>query len=253
MKTAYKILFAAFCCLLTGGYCAFGAEENIIEKSMKVTVSTAQPPQARTTGTVGINSASSRHPWVQVDVRFRTEDEKNMRRRFLDNPELAVELAVMPQNSKEKCVVFSGKVKYWFLEQDGKDHYMKMLLPALFFRRFADGRSVDRVVLAAKAVVSLGGKGSVVGYGSTKGLAVKEITAFFRRLPAKTLRVEGAMVGRQGSPWSMIEVNRYEYEKQPWLAGADIQSAGESSEPEEDKKVPVKKSGSKKKRTKKNR
>lgn len=251
MNTVYKVFITAFLCLCAGGYCAFGAKEDIIEKSIKVSISTALPPQARTTGTVGVNSSNARSHWAQVDVRFRTEDEKNMRRRFLNNPELAVELAIYPNNSKEQCVVFSGKVRYWFLEQDGKEHYMKMLLPAQFFRRFADGRSVDRVTFAARAVVSFDGKVRATAYGSTKGLAAKELSLFFRRLPANALHVVGALIGRQGTSWSIIEVNRYEFEKQPWHVDAVIESV-EKSPAAKDKAV-VKDSNSKKKKTKKNR
>lgn len=259
MNTVYKVLFTAFLCVFAGGYCVFGADDDIIQKSIKVTVGIALPPQARTIGTVGVNSSNSRSQWAQVDVRFRTDDVKSLRRRYLNKPELAVELAIYP-NNKEKSVIFSGKVNYWFLEQDGKDHYMKILLPAQFFRRFSDGRSIERVTFVAKAVVSFDGKVRATGYGSTKGLSDKEIALFFRRLPANALRVNGAMMGRMGTPWSIIEVNRYEYEKLPWLADAGTNTA-EASSAEQDKNIPARKdadaseknSRSKKKRTKKNR
>ena len=230
MKKTCKILLAVFCCMFAGGYCAFGTD-NTVSKTMKVTVSSALPPQAKTTGTVGANSSSAKSQWVQVDVKFRTDDEKNLRRRYLDDVELAVELAIYPANDKEKCVVFSGKVNYWFVEQDGRDHNMKVLLPAVFFRRFSENRAVERVVFVAKAVLSFGGKKYAVAYGSSKGMASKDIIAFFRALPASTVFVANTLSGRQGTPWNIIEVNKFEFEKQPWLADVRLEPVTKSGRP----------------------
>lgn len=217
MRTMYKTFLAVFCCVFAGGYCASGAED-VISKSMKVTISNTLPPQARTTGTAVTNSSSVRDKWVQVDVKFNTSDEKNLGLRYLDDAELAVDLAVYPVNDKDKSVVFSGKVSYWFVEQDGREHYMKVLLPAVFFRRYTENRAVERVVFVAKATLSFGGKQRAVAYGSTKSLQDKDITAFFRTYPANTIIINDTLIGRHGTPWNVIEVNKFEFEKQPWLS-----------------------------------
>ena len=217
MKTMYKTLLAVFCCVFAGGYCASGAED-VISKSMKVTISNTLPPQARTTGTAVTNSSSVRDKWVQVDVKFNTSDEKDLYLRYLDDAELAVDLAVYPVNDKDKSVVFSGKVSYWFVEQDGREHHMKVLLPAVFFRRYTENRAVERVVFVAKAVLSFGGKKRAEAYGSTKNLQNKEIIAFFRTPPANTIFINDTLIGRHGTPWNVIEVNKFEFEKQPWLS-----------------------------------
>lgn len=230
MRTTCKILLAAFCCTFAGGYYAFGAED-VIAKTMKVSVSSALPPQAKTTGTVGANSSNSKNNWVQVDIRFHTDDVKSTARRFLADPQLSVELAVYPQNNKDRCVVFSGNVNYWFVEQDGNDHNMRMLLPAVFCRRFCGDRSIDRITFVAKAVLSFGGKRRAVEYGSNKGLSSKEISSFFRALPRNAIVVPGTMSGRSGTPWSMIEVNKFEFEKQPWLQDARIEPVTKSGRP----------------------
>lgn len=223
MRTMRKILPVVVSCMFMWGYCVFGADEDIIKKTIKVSVSHAQPPQAKTSGTAVANSSSSKDQWVQVDVKFRTEDVKNFRLRYFNDVELAVELAVYSTNEKERCLVFSGKVNYWFVEQDGKDHNMKVLLPAPFFRRFAEGRSVDRVVFVARAVLSLSDKYRVVAYGSNKNVATKDMEVFFRMFPINTIIIKNTLSGRQGTPWSMVEVNKFEFEKQPWLSDVRLE------------------------------
>ena len=230
MKTMYKILFAVFCCVFTGGYCAFGADD-VISKSMKVSISNTLPPQAKTTGTAVANSSNSKDRWVQVDVKFNTADEKELRSRYLEDAELAVDLAVYPVNDKERSVLFSGKVNYWFVEQDGRDHNMKVLLPAVFFRRFVENRAVERVVFVAKATLSFGGKQRAVAYGSTKSLQDKEIVAFFRALPGNIIIINNTLTGRQGTPWSVVEVNKFEFEKQPWLSEVRLEPITKSGRP----------------------
>ena len=226
MKTMYKTLLAVFCCVFAGGYCASGAED-VISKSMKVAISNTLSPQARTTGTAVTNSSSAKDKWVQVDVKFNTPDVKDSWLRYLDDAELEVKLAVYPANEKEKekekSVVFSGKVSYWFVEQDGREHYMKVLLPAVFFRRYTENRAVERVLFVAKAALSFGGKQRAVAYGSTKNLQEKDITAFFRTPPANTIFINDTLIGRHGTPWSVIEVNKFEFEKQPWLSDVRLE------------------------------
>lgn len=209
MNTAFKILSAL---IFTGVLCAYG--NDTIRKSMKLTIKTSLPPQAKTTGTVGANSSNAKSQWVEVDLKFHTNDEKVYRRRFIDDPEFAVELAVYPQNSsKERSVIFSGKAKYWTVEQDGRDHFMKLLLPAVLFRRYAYDRTVDRVLFVAKGVLSVNGEVIGTAYGSSKGMALKDIQKFFRLPPKNAIKAPDTMTGRAGTSWEIIEVNRYELEK----------------------------------------
>ncbi len=231
MKKALKMILAVSSCMLAGGYCACGAEKNTINDSMKITISSALPPQAKTTGTVGSNSSNSKNQWVQVDIKFRTDDVKSFAKRYLDEPELAVELATYSNREQIRNLVFTGKVNYWFIEQDGKEHNMKMLLPAPFFRRYNDNRTVDRTVFVARASVSFNGKQHAVAYGSNKGLSEKEIKNFFTKIPSDAIFLKDSLIGRSGTPWSVIEVNRYEFEKSPWLSGKRIEPVTSKGSP----------------------
>lgn len=231
MKITCKIIFAVFCFVFAGGYCAFGADKDTIADSIKISIDTALPPQAKTTGTIGSNSSNSRNQWVQVEVKFRTDDVKSFNKRYLDSPELAVELATYSPREKIRNLIFTGKVNYWFLEQDGKEHYMKILLPAPFFRRYNDDRTVDRTTFVAKVSLSFNSKLYTVAYGSNKGLADKEIKGFFNRIPYDAVFLHNTLTGRAGTPWSVIEVNRYEYEKSPWLADKRIEPVTSKGSP----------------------
>ena len=71
MNTTFKILSAL---IFTGVLCAYG--NDTIRKSMKLTIKTSLPPQAKTTGTVGANSSNAKSQWVEVDLKFHTNDEK---------------------------------------------------------------------------------------------------------------------------------------------------------------------------------
>ena len=211
MKHTFKTFMILSFMVCSWGFCAFGLDQ--IGKSMKISVSTAFPPQARTTGTVGANVSNSRSMWIQIDLKFKVKDEKVAARRFLDNPQLDIQLAVLPDKKTGPAVIFSGKINYITLELDGREHNLKALLPAALFRRYAYNRQMERVNFAVKASYSAGGKVSAVAYGSNKGLPEKDIRSFFNAIPRDAVSAPDTIFGRQGTSWSIIEVNKYEMEK----------------------------------------
>lgn len=236
MKYPSRTLSLLLCCMLAGGFCAYGNEKtkknvskniDIIKNSMKITVNTVMPPMAKTTGTVGANAASSKNVWGQVDLKFRTDNVKEAKKRFIDNPELDVVIATYQDIEKDKkskdkktvnknkCIVFSGKLKYITIEQDGSDHYMKALLPGIIFRRFAYDRTLDRSILAVK--MTLKGNGKIIGtaYGSNKSLTKDVLEKFFKSLPKNYVDAKNTIYGRYGTSWNVIDVNKYELEKIP--------------------------------------
>ena len=236
MKYPSITLGLLLCCMLAGGFCAYGNEKtkksgskniDIIKNSMKVTVNTVMPPMAKTTGTVGTNTVSSKNIWIQVDLKFRTDNIKDAKKRFIDNPELNVIIATYQDIEKDKkakdkknvvknkCVVFSGKLKYVTIEQDGNDHYMKALLPGIIFRRFAYDRTPDRTTLAAKLTLKENGKSIGTAYGSNKSLTKDVLEKFFSSLPKNYINAKDTIYGRYGTSWNVIDVNKYELEKIP--------------------------------------
>ena len=216
---------------LVGTFCAYG--NDAIKKSIKLKVTTAFPPQARTTGTVGSNVTSNRNAWLQADIEFIAADEKNAAKRFIDSPQLEIQIATYspqkpaPKNTarktyanaakktaqNEKVLIFTGKVDYWTFEQNGKDHYIKALLPELFFRRYAYDRQLERTTFIVKAVLRANGKELATVYGSNKAVPQKEIQSFFKAPPKNASVLPDTVCGRNGTTWSIIEVNKYEMEK----------------------------------------
>lgn len=214
MKNTFKTSLILFLFVCSWGFCAFAAEQ--IGKTIKVSLSTAYPPQARTTGTVGANITNARSLWLLADIKFKTKDEKNAARRFLDNPVLDIQIAVYPSKragKTEKAVIFSGKIDYITLERDGREHYLKALLPSLLFRKYAYDRQLDRTDFVVKVSYSAGGKVLGTAYGSNKSVQEKEIRNFFNAVPRNAVQAPGTVWGRQGTTWSIIEVNKYEMEK----------------------------------------
>ena len=211
MKKFQKILKLTMLCACMGSFCAYG--NATIKKSMKLTLSAVQPPQAKSVNTASASYSSSKTLWIQAEVKFDVDDIRNVVSRFIDDPVLEVSIATYPGKTKNKCVNFTGSVKYWTIEQNGKTHYMKALLPAPVFQRYAYGTSLDRDIIAAKVVLK--DKSGTLGtaYGSTKSLALKELQRFFRALPKNTVKVPDTISGRAGTSWSVIEVNKYELEK----------------------------------------
>lgn len=211
MPCTNKILAVLAAFVLTGAFCAFG--NDAINKSIKAEISCAFPPQARTTGTVGANTSNARSQWGVVDVKFRTDDVKNAAKRFIDNPELEVKLAIYPQRNNEYPVLFTGKVTYYTIEQNGRDHYMRMLLPAPIFRRYAYNMDISKVTFVALVALRDGSKVLGAAVTSNKSLNTRDINNFFRKMPRNIIRCENTLTGRQGTTWSIIEVNKFEYEK----------------------------------------
>lgn len=214
MKYTLKTILVLSVLVFSWGFCAFGTEQ--IRKTFKVELSTALPPQARTSGTVGSNTSASRNQWLKAELKFKTHDEKIPVRRFSDNPRLEIQIAVgvgKKLAKNEKIVIFSGKIDYVTLEFDGKEHYLKALLPAVLFRRYAYNRQPDRANIAVKASYLLNGKVVAVAYNSNCGLQEKLVRDFFRAVPKNAVQAPDTVYGRQGTSWSIIEVNKYEMEK----------------------------------------
>ncbi len=207
MNMSEKIL-VSLCCIFIGVFCASGAEN--IKKTMKMSVFTKYPPQAKTSGTSGSNLTGVKDQWLDIELKYRPQDIKDVKKRFIDDVELNVR--VLCRDAK-RTVLFNGSVKYWYIERDGKDHYMKALLPAPIFRRYISDQNIDRFKLYVAADIVVGGKVIATAYGSNKAVPLKDISAAFRNLPKNTVKVEGAVSGRTGTTWSIIEVNKYEYEK----------------------------------------
>lgn len=211
MKISHKILRFAILLVFMGSFCAFGSDT--IKTSMKLTLNVVQPPQARTVNTASASYSSAKTQWVQAELKFDTADVKGVNQRFIDDIQLDVNIATYPGKSKNRCISFTGTVKYWTLEQDGKTHYMKALLPAQLFRRYAYGRQIEREVLVAKVVLKDKNKTLGTAYASTKTMQQRELYRFFRVLPRNTVKVPDSVFGRSGTSWSVIEVNKYELEK----------------------------------------
>lgn len=214
MKHTLKALLAASVLLSSWGFCAFAIDQ--INKSFKISVAAELPPQARTVGSASTNMATARNNWLQADMRFKTPDESNPLKRFLDKPQLEVQIATYPgrrPQKNENVIVFSGKINYITLELDGREHHLKALLPAPIFRRYAYDRQIERTVFVVRAVYSVNNKALAIAYGSNKGLPTREIREFFRNIPQNAVKAADTVCGRRGTTWSIIDVNKYEMEQ----------------------------------------
>lgn len=214
MKHIFKSSLIIFIIVCSWGFCAYGKDN--IRKSFKVSLSTAFQPAARTVVSVGANTANSDNLWLQADMKFRTDEEEKIAKRFLDKPQLEIKIATFVEKRQlknEKIVVFNGKINYISLELDGKEHHLKALLPALFFHRYAYNRKMDRTTFVARAVYSVNGKALAIAYGSNKNLQEREIREFFRDIPQNAITADNTIYGRQGTTWSIVEVNKYEMEQ----------------------------------------
>ena len=147
-----KFLLCVLCVLFTGVFCAYGVEK--ISKTGAVTVKTVHPPQSKTSGTVDSLSSTSRDLWGEAELSFNTNNIKEIKQRFIDSPELEVQLVSYYADGSRKPVVFTGKIAYWTLENDGRTHYMKALLPAALVRRYTGEDSASKVVWLARMALT---------------------------------------------------------------------------------------------------
>ncbi len=211
--TVVKFSLCVICVLFAGTFCAFGTDK--IAKSAAVSVKCVHAPLAKTSGTTGSATLSTRDQWVEVDLHFNTNDIKELKKRFIDSPELEVQIVSYYSDGKSKLkpVEFTGKINYWTLEMDGREHYMKALLPPVLARRYTFETSVSKVIWLARVVLKAGGRNLCIAYGSSKPIADNVIYSYFRENLKNAVKVENAVSGRAGTSWSVIEVNKYELEK----------------------------------------
>ena len=201
-------IFILFCCVFAWSFCAFGNET--IKSSIELKVLPKLPPQARTSGTTGSNMSGVRDNWLDMDIRFRTNNIKDVKKRFLDNPELHITVVAV---EGKRSILFNGIINYMYIEQDGKNHYMKALLPAPFLRRHFVDLSIDRIRFLVKGDIKQNGKILATVYGSNKPANKKDLQALFQKIPNNIPMVPDSVCGRDGTTWSIIDVNKYEYEK----------------------------------------
>lgn len=190
---------------------AFGA------KPLKIYFTESSPPLAQVTGTSADNTTYTKYRWGVINVEFWTQNGG-----YIDDVDMDVEVALLngQVNGVEQVVLFKGKIEYWTVELDGKKHFVTALIPGKIFSRYVGiaGQTPARANVYIAIKFSSKGQLLAEGYYVNRGnMNESDIKKWFSAIKGASnynvFEVPNSVMARRDTPWGMIEVDKYEFEK----------------------------------------
>lgn len=158
--------------------------------------------------------------WLQISVGYKTVEKSegkgsNKRYAWLDDVTLQYEI-ILPSNDK-KMVCLTGKITYWSIPMDGKQHHAVAFVHPRFLQRYSPEIKTTNT-FAKEIPIKLSfvlNEATLTGafHPSKKSDQIARLFQNVARDPNIT-RVNDSIFGRDKTPWRDLNYDYYELIKQ---------------------------------------
>ena len=205
---------------LTACVCLFSAASLTAQQALftkvEITPNWVYDPGFSTDNVV-IRGAKKPLKWLELDIKYNTAALRKPQ--WLDN--LTIEYRILlPKEPKVRKprVILSGKVEYWAIAMDGKEHHAQAFVHPRFLQRYAPGLRLKKKELKDIRInVTFIQNESAVGRGVYIPPRMKRVSpsTLYKELKKvmgnmTTLKINHSVFSRDETPWGIIDLNYYE-------------------------------------------
>lgn len=203
---------ALFTMLVFCGFSLFSQEKSFF-KDVEIDCKFVNTPQIRADNIASLPCPSLAW-WIEIDVKYKTAGT-NKSNEWMDDVVFEYEMLLM--TGKDEPVLLSGRITYWSIPMDGKEHHAVAFVHPRFVQRYAPALKVTSPSQAKDLNIRLAIKlnDALIG-GALHPAKSKEskdkVADLFKKVAVapKLTRIKDSIYGIDKTPWSYLNYDYYE-------------------------------------------
>ena len=153
--------------------------------------------------------------WLEIDVKYKTVDKSsgkgnNKIAEWMDDVTFEYDVLIL---GTTKPVFLSGKVTYWSIPLDGKEHHAVAFVHPRFLQRYAPGiKTTQSFAREISMRVKFTLNSALVGGAFHPDKKAKDVAALFGKAATdpNIIRVQDSVYGKDKTPWNYLNYDYYE-------------------------------------------